>query len=103
MRVMIMAAGKGTRLRPITDLVPKPMAPIVNRPALHHIVRLLGRHGLDDIVMNLHHLPETITGYFGDGAGVGVRITYSYRAGTAGNCRRREEQRGVSWVPTLSS
>ena len=42
MRAMIMAAGKGTRLRPITDLVPKPMAPIVNRPALYHILRLLG-------------------------------------------------------------
>ena len=50
MRVMIMAAGIGTRLRPVTDLVPKPMAPIANRPALYHILRLLRRHGLTEVV-----------------------------------------------------
>ena len=58
MKVMIMAAGKGTRLRPLTDLIPKPMAPIVNRPALYHILRLLHRHGFVDVVINLHHLPD---------------------------------------------
>ncbi len=58
MRVMIMAAGIGTRLRPVTDVIPKPMAPIVNRPALYHILRLLQRHGLREVVINLHHLPD---------------------------------------------
>ena len=90
MRVMIMAAGIGTRLRPVTDLVPKPMAPIVNRPALYHILRLLGRHGLREVVINLHHLPEAITGYFGNGAAMGMGITYSFEPellGTAGGVK----------------
>ena len=69
---MIMAAGIGTRLRPVTDLVPKPMAPIVNRPALYHILRLLQRHGFREVVINLHHLPDAITGYFGDGSRLGM-------------------------------
>jgi NDP-sugar pyrophosphorylase family protein len=93
MKVMIMAAGKGTRLRPITDLVPKPMAPIANRPALYHIVRLLRRHGISDIIMNLHHLPDTITDYFGDGRGMGVNLSYSLEPtllGTAGGVKNNE-------------
>ena len=73
MRAMIMAAGLGTRLRPLTGLIPKPMAPIVNRPALYHILRLLQRHGITEVVVNLHHLPDTITSYFGDGAWLGSR------------------------------
>jgi NDP-sugar pyrophosphorylase family protein len=90
MRVMIMAAGIGTRLRPVTDLVPKPMAPIVNRPALYHILRLLRRHGLREVIINLHHLPDAITGYFGDGAGLGMDIRYSFEPellGTAGGVK----------------
>lgn len=105
MKVMIMAAGKGTRLRPITDLIPKPMAPIVNRPALYHIIRLLHRHGLTDIVMNLHHLPETISGYFGDGVGAGVRITYSFEPellGTAGGVKNNEEFLGAGTFMVMS-
>jgi len=90
MRVMIMAAGIGTRLRPLTDLIPKPMAPIVNRPALYHILRLLSRHGLREVIINLHHLPEAITGYFGGGTGMGMDIRYSLEPellGTAGGVR----------------
>lgn len=93
MKVMIMAAGKGTRLRPITDLVPKPMAPIANRPALFHIVGLLHRHGFDNIVMNLHHLPDTITDYFGNGRSMGVNIHYSFEPellGTAGGVKNNQ-------------
>ncbi|MCL5734008.1 MAG: NDP-sugar synthase [Actinobacteria bacterium] len=93
MKVMIMAAGKGTRLHPITDLVPKPMAPIVNRPALFHIIGLLRRHGLVDIILNLHHLPEVITGYFGDGGQVGVNLSYSFEPelmGTAGGVKNNQ-------------
>jgi NDP-sugar pyrophosphorylase family protein len=90
MRVMIMAAGIGTRLRPLTDLVPKPMAPIVNRPALYHILHLLHRHGLREVVINLHHLPEAITGYFGDGSALGMHVEYSFEPellGTAGGVK----------------
>lgn len=93
MRAMIMAAGKGTRLRPITDLVPKPMAPIVNRPALYHILRLLERHGIREVIINLHHLPDAITGYFGDGAWMDMSITYSFEEellGTAGGVKNNE-------------
>jgi len=94
MRAMIMAAGKGTRLRPITDLVPKPMAPIVNRPALYHILRLLSCHGIREVVINLHHLPEAITDYFADGSWMDMSITYSFEdelLGTAGGVKNNED------------
>ena len=78
MRVMVMAAGKGTRLRPVTDLLPKPMAPVANRPVLYHILRLLKRHGFGEVVLNLHHMPEVITEYLGDGSAVGLDVRYSY-------------------------
>lgn len=90
MRVMIMAAGIGTRLRPITDLVPKPMAPIANRPALYHILRLLRRHGFHEVVINLHHLADAITSYFGDGSLLEMDLRYSYEPellGTAGGVK----------------
>ena len=94
MRVMIMAAGKGTRLRPLTDLLPKPMVPIVNRPALHHILRLLGRHGFTEVVINLHHMPETVSGHFGSGASLGMDIAYSFEPellGTAGGVKKNAD------------
>ena len=94
MRVMIMAAGIGTRLRPITDLVPKPMAPIVNKPALYHILRLLRRHDLREVIINLHHLPDVITSYFGDGRALGMEIEYSFEPellGTAGGVKKNAD------------
>jgi mannose-1-phosphate guanylyltransferase len=94
MRVMIMAAGIGTRLRPLTELVPKPMVPIVNRPALYHILRLLRRHGLKEVVINLHHLPDAITSYFGDGSQLDMSISYSFEPqllGTAGGVKQNSD------------
>ena len=94
MRVMVMAAGKGTRLRPVTDLLPKPMAPVANRPVLYHILRLLKRHGFSEVVLNLHHMPEVITDYLGDGSGVGLDVRYSYEPellGTAGGVKKNED------------
>jgi mannose-1-phosphate guanylyltransferase/mannose-1-phosphate guanylyltransferase/phosphomannomutase len=91
---MIMAAGIGTRLRPVTDLVPKPMAPIANRPALYHMLSLLKRHGVSEVVINLHHLPELIKGYLGDGSLLGMDITYSFERellGTAGGVKNNAE------------
>jgi mannose-1-phosphate guanylyltransferase/mannose-1-phosphate guanylyltransferase/phosphomannomutase len=105
MKVMIMAAGKGTRLRPITDLVPKPMAPIVNRPALFHIIRLLRRHGLTEITMNLHHLPEIVTDYFADGGQMGVSISYSFEPellGTAGGVKNNQAFLGTGTFVVMS-
>lgn len=87
MRAMVLAAGLGTRLRPITYSVPKPMVPVLNRPVMEHIVRLLEGHSFDRIVANLHWFPETITSHFGDGSGFGVELEYSREErllGTAG-------------------
>ena len=68
MRAMVLAAGLGTRLRPITYAMPKPMVPVLNRPVMEHIVRLLGRHGFTETIANLHWFPELIEGHFGDGS-----------------------------------
>ena len=90
MRAMVLAAGLGTRLRPITYGIPKPMAPVLNRPVMEHIVRLLARHGFAEAIANLHWFPETIEGHFGDGAAFGVDLTYSREEqllGTAGGVR----------------
>jgi NDP-sugar pyrophosphorylase family protein len=105
MRVMVMAAGKGTRLRPVTDLLPKPMAPIANRPVLHHILRLLKRHGLTEVVANLHHMPEVITGHFADGAAIGVDMHYSFEPellGTAGGVKNNEAFLGTDSFLVMS-
>ena len=95
MRAMIMAAGIGTRLRPVTDLLPKPMAPIVNRPALYHILRLLNRHGVREVVINLHHLPEVIKALPGrrESSGHGYQVLVGARA--LGHRRRGQEERGL--------
>jgi mannose-1-phosphate guanylyltransferase len=105
MRVMVMAAGKGTRLRPVTDLLPKPMAPIANRPVLRHILHVLKCHGLSEVVLNLHHLPEVITGYLGDGSDVGLDIRYSFEPqllGTAGGVKKNEDFLGVDTFLVMS-
>ena len=93
MRAMIMAAGLGTRLKPLTGFIPKPMVPIANRPALYHILRLLARHGITEVVVNLHHLPDTVTSYFGDGAWLGVDLHYAFEErllGTAGGVKNNQ-------------
>lgn len=82
-----MAAGLGTRLRPLTNLMPKPMAPVLNVPVMEHIVALLARHGFTEIVTNLSYKPEAIREHFGDGSRLGVEIAYSEESeplGTAG-------------------
>ncbi len=89
-----MAGGEGTRLRPLTSNQPKPMAPIVGKPCMQHIVELLRRHGFDDIVVTVAYLPQVIRGYFGDGDELGVRMQYSVEEspmGTAGSVRAAAE------------
>jgi mannose-1-phosphate guanylyltransferase len=91
---MVMAAGLGTRLRPLTYEVPKPMVPVANRPVMEHILALLRRHGLGEVIANLHWFPDTIRDHFGDGAGLGVALTYRYEGellGTAGGVRNVAE------------
>jgi len=90
MRAMVMAAGLGTRLRPLTYEVPKPVVPVVNRPVMEHILELLPGHGFTEVISNLHWFPDTIRNRIGDGSSVGVDLTYSYEEdllGTAGGVR----------------
>jgi mannose-1-phosphate guanylyltransferase len=87
---MLLAAGLGTRLRPITYEVPKPLVPVLGTPVMEHILRLLGRHGFDNVISNLHYFPEQIERRFGDGSRWGVGLGYSHEAellGTAGGVR----------------
>ncbi len=76
MKAVIMAGGFGTRLRPLTMDLPKPMAPMVNRPMMEHIVKLLISHGVTEMVVLLFHQAEAISGHFGDGSRFGARIEY---------------------------
>jgi mannose-1-phosphate guanylyltransferase len=101
MRAMILAAGLGTRLRPITYEIPKPMVPVLNRPLMEHIVRLLARHGFTETIANLHWFPETIEGHFGDGSEFGVELAYSCEEallGTAGGVRNVADFLGDSFL-----
>jgi mannose-1-phosphate guanylyltransferase len=94
---MLLAAGLGTRLRPLTYELPKPMVPILGRPVMEHILRLLARHGFDDVVANLHYFPDLIRGRFGDGSDYGLRLVYSYEEellGTAGGVRNVRDHFG---------
>lgn len=94
MRAMILAAGGGTRLHPLTLSMPKPMAPVVNRPVMAYIVQVLVRNGIQDLVVNLSYLPDQIRDYFGDGRALGASITYSMESeamGTAGGVKRVED------------
>ena len=82
-----MAAGLGTRLYPLTGRTSKPMVPILNRPVMEHLLRLLRRHGVEEMAANLHYHPDKIRGYFGDGSAFGVDLRYNLEKqllGTAG-------------------
>lgn len=93
MKAMVLAAGAGTRLRPITLEMPKPMVPVVNRPVLHHVLDNLARCGVRDVMMNLHAQPDLIRHYCGDGSRWSLNIQYSYEPtllGTAGALKKVE-------------
>jgi NDP-sugar pyrophosphorylase family protein len=88
---MILAAGEGTRLRPITLDRPKPMVPVGGKPLLVHLLTLLRRHGVAEVAINLHYLPDAIRGPLGDGSELGMRVRYSMEPellGTAGAVRK---------------
>lgn len=93
MKAMIMAAGVGSRLMPLTMHIPKPMVPLGNRPLMENIINLLAEYGFNNIIANLHYHPEVITGYFGDGSKLGVSLNYSPEEelkGTAGGVKKCE-------------
>ena len=78
MKAMILAAGKGTRIRPITYTIPKPLIPILQKPVMEFLVELLRTHGFDQIMVNVSHLANEIENYFRDGQKFGVHIAYSF-------------------------
>jgi mannose-1-phosphate guanylyltransferase len=99
MRAMVLAAGLGTRLRPITYEIAKPMVPVLDRPVMAHIVDLLDRHGFQEIVANVHHFPKPIRDYFGE------RVTYRYEPellGTAGGVRNCADLLGAETFVVIS-
>jgi mannose-1-phosphate guanylyltransferase len=78
MKAVILAGGKGTRVRPLTDRVPKPMIPIINKPVMEFLIDLLRRHGFDQIVITTSYLASEIENYFREGSRFGVQIAYSF-------------------------
>lgn len=100
---MILAAGKGTRVRPITHVIPKPMIPILEKPVMEFLLELLRQHGFTQIMVNVSHLAEEIESYFRDGQRFGVQIAYSFEGriidgklvgealGSAGGLRRIQD------------
>ncbi|MBK5092291.1 MAG: mannose-1-phosphate guanyltransferase [Actinobacteria bacterium] len=89
-KAVVMAGGQGTRLRPMTSNQPKPMVQVANKPLMEHIVELLKRHDIEDVVVTLQFLPTLITSYFDDGSGWGVNLNYVTEEsplGTAGSVR----------------
>ncbi len=90
MKAMVLAAGVGSRLEPLTSDVPKPLVPIANVPVMEQIISLLAKHQIKDVIANLHYLPEQIKEYFGDGKKFGVSIKFMQEnelSGDAGGVR----------------
>lgn len=91
MKAMILAAGEGRRLRPLTETVPKPLLSVGGRPLIVRLIELLRQHSVQEIAINLCHRPEAIRSFCGDGSRLGVQITYSLEEkplGTAGGVKR---------------
>jgi len=96
---MVLAAGLGTRLQPLTFEIPKPMVPVLDRPVMAHILDLLEGQGFDRVIANLHWFPDTIRGYFGD------RVEYRHEEellGTAGGVRNVRDFFGDDLVVVVS-
>ena len=91
MKAFLLAAGEGQRLGSLTSNRPKPMLEVAGRPILEHNIQLLARHGIRELIINLHYQPEVITEHFGDGSSWGIQITYSHEPellGTSGAVKK---------------
>ncbi len=94
MRAVVMAGGEGTRLRPMTANQPKPLLPVVNRPIMEHVLLLLRRHQITDTVVTVQFLASSVRNYFGDGAELGMSLSYATEEkplGTAGSVKNAED------------
>ncbi|HEX3828321.1 MAG TPA: sugar phosphate nucleotidyltransferase [Sporichthyaceae bacterium] len=94
MKAVVMAGGEGTRLRPLTAAIPKPLLPVVNQPLMGHVLRLLRRHGLTEVVVTVQFLAALVRNHFGDGEELGMSISYANEAtplGTAGSIKNAED------------
>lgn len=94
MRAVVMAGGEGTRLRPMTSTLPKPLLPVVNRPIMEYVLRLLRRHGIRDAVVTVQYLASLIRRYFGDGSELGMTLHYATEEtplGTAGSVKNASD------------
>jgi mannose-1-phosphate guanylyltransferase/phosphomannomutase len=106
MKAVIMAGGFGTRLRPLTCNLPKPMVPVANRPMMLHIVDLLKKHGLEDLISLVYYQPESIQSYFGDGKSIGVKMQYQGAEsdlGTAGSVKLSQKLIGKERFLVISA
>src|SRR5215472_1819237 len=95
MKAVVMAGGEGSRLRPLTSQRPKPLVPVAGRPIMEHILLLLRKHQVREVVATLQYLGASIRNYFGDGSESGVELTYSVEdspLGTAGSVKLVEDQ-----------
>ncbi len=90
MKAMVLAAGVGSRLDPLTASTPKPLVPVANFPVMEHLLNLLKGHGFTDVIANLHYLPEGLIDYFGDGKKFGTNVQFRVEeklSGDAGGVR----------------
>src|ERR1017187_8590241 len=108
MQAVILVGGEGTRLRPLTSTVPKPVVPLVDRPFISFMLEWLGQHGIDDVIMSCGFLATSVRNVLGDGSGLGIRLRFVEEPdprGTAGALKfaesmlderflRSEERRG---------
>lgn len=93
LKALVLAAGAGTRLRPLSYETPKPMVPVANRPVLHHVLTNLARHGIREVMLNLHSHPDQVRNFCGDGSRWGLHVRYSMERrllGTAGALKKVE-------------
>ncbi|MDP1809361.1 MAG: sugar phosphate nucleotidyltransferase [Actinomycetota bacterium] len=100
-KAVVMAGGEGTRMRPLTSNQPKPMVPVFNKPIMEYIIELLKQHKFNDIVVTLQFMPQMIKNYFGDGADLGVNLSYAVEQqplGTAGSVKNAQDHLGGTFI-----
>jgi mannose-1-phosphate guanylyltransferase len=101
MKGMILAVGLSTRLYPLTLDLPKPLVPVLDRPVVAHVIEYLKKHGVDDIIINVHYFPEAVTAFVGDGSRFGVRVSYLHEPelmGSAGAVRQVADRFSETFV-----